>query len=149
MAEEGIRVSHGLLEGTRDCLLQHGTVVWPADRLHPGIDGPGLVARAVTLESGLGDGSDELSFRLAQLRRTRRFQQGEGLHHVRVIQSQLESDHGAAGVTDEVRSLDPKVVHKRPTVPGLLLDAESTRQTTAPRIADAMVVDYAVTVGEG
>lgn len=70
VAEERIGVGHGLLEGIRQSAVQRGTVVRSADSPHPGIDGPGLVARAVTPESNPDDAADELDLPLA-LRDTR------------------------------------------------------------------------------
>ena len=57
LAEEGVRVGHVLVEGTRQGLIQHGTVARPADPPQEGIDGPSLVARTVELDGGPNEGS--------------------------------------------------------------------------------------------
>jgi hypothetical protein len=57
LAEEGVRVGHVLVEGTRQGLIQHRPVAWPAGPLQEGIDGSSLVARAVQLDGGRHEGS--------------------------------------------------------------------------------------------
>src|SRR6266498_1932115 len=53
MEKEDICLGHMLLEGARDCPIQHGTVPRPADHPQEGVDRPGFVARLVKLEYGL------------------------------------------------------------------------------------------------
>ncbi len=48
-----------------------------------------------------------------------------------------------------MRPLDPQVTHQRATVRSLLLEIERTRDAAAAPIADAVVAEHAVTVGEG
>src|SRR5829696_8865551 len=55
--------------------VQLGTVVRPADSPQPGIDGPGLIARPVALESGPDGAADEFSLPLILQRRPRRVQE--------------------------------------------------------------------------
>ena len=61
------------------------------------------------------------------------------MHRVWGIQGQLQGDVPAGGVADDVRPLDPEVTHQRPTVGGLLREADRTHYRAAARAADAMV----------
>ena len=71
------------------------------------------------------------------------------MHRVRHIQGQLQGDVPAGGVADYVPPLDPEVPHQRPTVGGLLCEADRTRDRAAAHAADAMVGEHAVMIGEG
>src|SRR5262245_23767799 len=69
-------------------------------------------------------------------------------HSVRGVQRKLQGDVPAGGVADDMRPFDIKAPHERPAVRGLLRDADRTRQTTAARIADAVVAERAVMLGK-
>jgi hypothetical protein len=51
-------------------------------------------------------------------------------------------------MADNMRPLDPKATHERPAVRCLLRDADRSRQTTAARVANAVIAERAVTLGK-
>ena len=148
LAEERVRVRHGLVEGTGERLLEHGAVVGPADAAHPRVDGARLVAHRVALERRLDDRSDHLAVQCGRRRRPRRLQQRERMHGVGSVERELERHARARGVADHVRAHYPEVAHERQAVRGLPGEADRTGQTTAPGIAGAVVTDQAVAVAE-
>jgi hypothetical protein len=52
-------------------------------------------------------------------------------------------------VADDMRPLDPEVTHQRPTVSGVVREADRTHDMATARAADAMVAEHAAMIGEG
>ena len=140
-AEERVGVGHRLRVRARDQRVEEAAVGWPDRPPQEAVDRPLLVPGSVQLERR----PDRLrEHRPAGDVQERRLQQDQGVHDLRRVQRQLQGDHPAGGVADDVGALDAQVPQQRPAVGGLLGDAERRRHGRAAGVAAPVVAHQPV-----
>jgi hypothetical protein len=113
------------------------------------VDRAGPVTGTVSLDRGGDEVAHEL--RLVGRRRdgTGRLHQRERGHRVREVEGELERDHRARGVADDVRPVDAELAHQERAVLGVGRHGHGTRRRVAGGEAGAVVAQDPEAVGKG
>ena len=122
LAEERVRVGHGLLERARDRAARARRAIGgAADAAHEGVDGPGLSPAAVPLAAPAATTVSTIC-RCSAVGGAGRAASSSASDCTAsgASTASWSAMHRARGVADDVRALDPEVVHQRPAVRGLL-----------------------------
>ena len=108
LVEERVRVRDRLLDRARQASLERVAVARSEDASCEGVDRAGPVAGSVTLNRRRHELAHEARLVVRRRHGPRRLHEDEGVHRFRGVQCQLEGDHRARGMADDVRPLDPE-----------------------------------------
>src|SRR5262245_51288669 len=149
LTEERVSGRDGLGEGARERPIERDTVVGSRDTTHETIDSARLVTGAVKLHHGRHESPcRQQTLRTARLDRESRLQHSERADELRSIQRELQDDVPTGRMADEMPAPHCQLPHERADVRRLLSDADRSGDAAAAGIADPVVRQHTVPVGE-